>query len=212
MGLSSIGRTGLSKARVEALTDGIFATVMTVLVLTLRTPVSGLSDSALTSQIIGLLPNIVAYAFSFVVLGLFWVGHHNQFHYIKQTDRVFLWINIVFLLTIGFIPFSSSLIGLYPFSPTAVRVYGANLAATGIMLNSIWWYATGKHRLVDKDLDPHIISLTQRRTLVGPIVCFVGFGFSYLDPRISLVLYLLLIPFFMRPSHLDVHYGGASHS
>ena len=185
---------------------------MTVLVLTLRTPVSGLKESDLNGQIVGLLPNITAYAFSFIVLGLFWVGHHNQFHYIKQTNRVFLWINIIFLLTIGFIPFSSALVGLYPFSPTVVRVYGANLAATGILLNTIWWYATSKHRLVDKDLDPHIISLTQRRTIVGPIVCFAGIGFSYLDPRISFVMYLLLIPFFMLPSHLDTHYSGASHS
>lgn len=185
---------------------------MTVLVLTLRTPVSGLSEVDLKSQIVSLWPNITAYAFSFVVLGLFWVGHHNQFHYIKQTNRIFLWINVVFLLTIGFIPFSSGLIGLYPFSPTAIRVYGANLAATGIMLNSTWWYATTKHRLVDRDLDPHIISLVQRRTIVGPIVCFIGIGFSYLDARISLVLYLLLIPFFMRPSHLDVHFRGESHS
>lgn len=210
LGLSAIRQTGLSKARVEALTDGIFATVMTILVLTLRTPMSGLSDSGLTSQIMSLWPNIVAYAFSFVVLGVFWIGHHNQFHYIKQTNRIFLWINIVFLLTIGFIPFSTSILGLYPFSPTAVRVYGANLAATGVLINSLWWYATNNHRLVDKDLDPHIISLTQKRTLFGLIVCFAGIGLSFLDPRISLVLYLLLIPFFIRPSRLDAHYSEAS--
>ena len=212
MGLSTLRQIGLSKARVEALSDGIFATVMTILVLGLRTPIADLSETDLKSQIIGLWPNIVAYAFSFIVLGLFWIGHHNQFHYIKQTNRIFLWINILYLLTIGFIPFSTSLIGLYPFSPTAVRVYGANLAATGLMLNAVWWYATNKHRLVEKDVDPHVISSTQRRTAVGPIVCFIGIGFSYLDPRISLVLYLLLIPFFMRPSHLDIHLRGESHN
>ena len=139
MGLSALRQVGLSKARVEALTDGIFATVMTVLVLGLRTPIANLSESDLRSEVLSLWPNIVAYAFSFVVLGLFWIGHHNQFHYIKRTNRIFLWINIIFLLTIGFIPFSTSLIGLYPFSPTAVRVYGVNLAATGIMLNAVWW-------------------------------------------------------------------------
>lgn len=212
MGLSAIGQAGLSKARIEALTDGIFATVMTVLVLGLRSPALGLSEVDLKVQIFQLWPNILVYAFSFIVLGLYWIGHHNQFHYIKQTDRIFLWINIIFLLTIGFIPFSTSLIGEYPFSPTAVRVYGANLAATGLALNSIWWYATRNRRLVEKDLDAHIISLAQRRTIVGPIVCFVGIGFSYFDTRISLVLYLLLIPFFMRPGHLDIHFKGGSHS
>ncbi len=211
MAISSILQSGLTKSRVEALADGIFATVMTVLVLGLRGPASSLTDTELRNEILNLWPNITAYAFSFIVLGLFWIGHHAQFHYIKQTDRVFLWINVLFLLTIGFIPFSTSLIGLYPFSPTAVRVYGANLAATGIALNAIWWYATHNRRLVAKDLDPHIVTLAQRRTIVGPIVCFFGLGFSYLDARISLVLYLLLIPFFMRPSHLDIHFRGGSH-
>jgi len=114
--------------------------------------------------------------------------------------------------TVGFVPFSTSLLGLYPFSPTAVRVYGANLAATGLALYAVWWYATSQYRLVEKDLDPHIVSLAKRRIIVGPIVSLLGIGFSFLDTRISLVLYLLLIPFFIRPSHIDIHFRGGSHN
>ncbi len=212
MALSGIRQAGLTKARVEALTDGIFATVMTVLVLGLRVPNINLPESSLETEIMHLSPNILAYAFSFVVLGLFWVGNHNVFHYVKQTDRPFLWINILFLLTIGFLPFSTSLLGLYPLSPTAVRVYGANLAATGLALYAVWWYATSQHRLVEKDLDPHVVSLAKRRIIVGPVVSLLGIGFSFLDTRISLVLYLLLIPFFIRPSHIDIHFRGGSHN
>ena len=211
MGISGIVQTGLTKARIEALTDGIFATVMTVLVLALSLPQAGLKEPDLESAIVKLSPHILAYAFSFIVLGVYWVGHHNQFHYIKRTDRVFLWVNILFLLTIGFVPFSTSLLGEYPFSPTAVRIYGANLVATGLALYAVWWYATSRRRLVDKDLDPHIVSLAQRRTLIGPVVALIGTGFSFLDTRISLVLYLLLIPFFIRPSHIDIHFRGGSH-
>ena len=212
LGISGALQTGLTKARIEALTDGIFATVMTVLVLGLKLPNSNLSESNLEAEIMGLSPNILAYAFSFVVLGVYWIGHHNQFHYIKSTDRVFLWVNILFLLTIGFVPFSTSLLGVYPFSPTAVRVYGANLAATGLALYAVWWYATSEHRLVEKDLDPHIVSLAKRRTIIGPVVSLLGIGFSFLDTRISLVLYLLLIPFFIRPSHIDTHFRRRSHN
>jgi uncharacterized membrane protein len=211
LGSSGILQTGLTKARIEALTDGIFATVMTVLVLGLKVPAQNLLESELASQIAGLWPNYLAYAFSFVVLGVYWIGHHNQFHYIKRSDRVFLWVNILFLLTIGFVPFSTSLLGLYPFSPTAVRVYGANLVATGIALYAVWWYATSQHRLVEKDLDLHIVGLAKRRIIVGPVVSTLGIGFSFLDTRISLVLYLLLIPFFMRPSHIDIHFRGGNH-
>ena len=184
---------------------------MTVLVLGLNLPQAGLSEPRIESEIVNLSPHILAYAFSFVVLGVYWIGHHNQFHYIKRTDRVFLWVNILFLLTIGFVPFSTSLLGLYPFSPTAVRIYGVNLAATGLALYFVWWYATRQHRLVEKDLDPHIVTLAQNRTLIGPVVSLIGIGFSFLDTRISLVLYLLLIPFFIRPSHIDIHFRGGSH-
>ena len=201
----------MTKTRIEALTDGIFATVMTVLVLGLTVPAANLSEPELASQIRAHWPNYIAYAFSFIVLGVYWIGHHNQFHYIKRSDRVFLWVNILFLLTVGFVPFSTSLLGLYPFSPTAVRVYGANLAATGLALYAVWWYATSQYRLVEKDLDPHIVNLAKRRIIVGPIVSMLGVSFSFLDTRISLVLYLLLIPFFIRPSHIDIHFRGGSH-
>jgi uncharacterized membrane protein len=212
LALSGVLQAGLTKTRIEALTDGIFATVMTVLVLGLTVPAANLSEPELASQIRAHWPNYVAYAFSFIVLGVYWIGHHNQFHYIKRSDRVFLWVNILFLLTIGFVPFSTSLLGLYPFSPTAVRVYGANLAATGLALYALWWYATSQYRLVEKDLDPHIVSLAKRRIIVGPMVSLLGIGFSFLDTRISLVLYLLLIPFFIRPSHIDIHFRGGSHN
>jgi uncharacterized membrane protein len=211
LGISAIAQAGLTKTRIEALTDGIFATVMTVLVLGLKVPATIPPGSSLESEIMTLSPDILAYAFSFVVLGVYWIGHHNQFHYIKRTDRVFLWINILFLLTIGFVPFSTSLLGVYPFSQTAVRIYGANLTATGLALYGIWWHATIHHHLVDKDLDPHIVSLAKRRTITGPIVSLLGIGFSFLDTRISLFLYLLLIPFFIRPGHLDIHFRGGSH-
>lgn len=201
----------MTKTRIEALTDGIFATVMTVLVLGLSLPQVNLSESDLQGEIVKLFPHILAYAFSFIVLGVYWIGHHNQFHYIKRTDGVFLWVNIVFLLTIGFVPFSTSLLGEYPFSPSAVRIYGANLGATGLALYAVWWYATSQYRLVEKDLDPHSVRLAKNRTIIGPIVSLLGIGFSFLDTRISLALYLLLIPFFIRPSHIDIHFRGGSH-
>jgi len=124
----------LTKARIEALTDGIFATVMTVLVLGLSLPQAGLSESGLEGEIVNLSPSILAYVFSFVVLGVYWIGHHNQFHYIKRTDRVFLWVNILFLLTIGFVPFFDIVARVVPFlaycSPNLWGKSGGNGART----------------------------------------------------------------------------------
>lgn len=174
MALTGLRQEGLTKARIEALTDGIFATVMTILVLTLHVPQLNVPEQDLSAEIQALWPSILIYALSFITLGLYWVGHHTQFHYIKRVDRVLLWINILFLMSIGFIPFSTSLLQDYPWPPTAVRVYGGNLIANGLLLLATWWYATSGQRLVDRDLDPHIITTVKYRILFGPSVFSLG--------------------------------------
>jgi len=184
---------------------------MTILVLTLRVPQLNVPEQDLAGEVLALWPSILVYVLSFVTLGLYWVGHHAQFHYIKHVDRPLLWINILFLLTIGFIPFSTSLLQDYPWPPTAVRVYGTNLIANGLLLLSIWLYATGKRRLVDKDLDPHIIATARNRTLVGPMMFTLGIIASFIDTRASVILYTLVVPFYIRPSHIDIHFRGGTH-
>ena len=211
MAFAGLRQEGLTKARIEALTDGIFATVMTILVLTLHVPQLNVPEQDLAGEVLALWPSILVYVLSFVTLGLYWVGHHAQFHYIKHVDRPLLWINILFLLTIGFIPFSTSLLQDYPWPPTAVRVYGVNLIANGLLLLSIWLYATGHRRLVDRDLDPHIIATARNRTLVGPMMFTLGIIASFIDTRVSVILYVLVVPFYIRPSHIDIHFRGAGH-
>jgi TMEM175 potassium channel family protein len=211
LAFSGLLREGLTKGRIEALTDGIFATVMTILVLGLRVPVlnAPVPEEALSAEIVSLWPSFLIYALSFVTLGLYWVGHHTQFHYVKHVDRVLLWINILFLLSIGFIPFSTLLLGDYPWPPTAVRVYGGNLIANSLLLYLIWWYATSGDRLVEKGFDPHIVTTAKRRILVGPTVVSLGLIASFFDTRASVILYMLVIPFYIRPSHIDIHFRGA---
>src|SRR5947209_2907092 len=102
--------SGISTGRVETLADGVFAIVMTLLILDIRAPDVVRDSADLQGKLIALLPHIRGYALSFLILGVLWVGHHNQFYYIKRTDRIFLWINIAFLMCVAFIPFSSALL------------------------------------------------------------------------------------------------------
>ncbi len=210
MAFTGLREAGLTKARIEALTDGIFATVMTVLVLGLKAPTVDLSTpgASLSNELSKLAPNILTYALSFVTLGLYWVGHHNQFHYVRRTDRALLWINIVFLMSIGFVPFTTSLLGAYPSDPSAVRAYGANLVANGLGLYGTWWYATSGHRLVDSDLASSTITLAKRRILVGPAVFSAGIAVSFISPLASIIIFFLPIPFYILPGHIDVHIRG----
>src|SRR5437588_2301835 len=109
------------KERAEALTDGVFATVMTILVLSLVVPVitSGNVDELLASDLISLFPNILTYVMSFLVLGTLWIGHNNLFRYLERAERKVQWINLMLLLSIGFIPFTTALLGRYPLDHVA---------------------------------------------------------------------------------------------
>lgn len=199
---------GLGKARIEGLTDGIFSTVMTVLVLSLSVPiiVGGSVNAKLLIDLQSLWPNFVAYVVSFVVLGVYWVGHHSMFHFIKRTNRMILWLNMMFLLCIGLIPFSTAMIGRYSGEQIAVIAYGVNLTAAGVAMNVCWMYATHNRRLVAKDLDVRIIKLARRRIIVGPLICLIAIIGSFFNTEISLVLYGLMPIFYILPGKIDVHF------
>ena len=132
----------MEKSRLEAVSDGVFAIVITLLILDIRFPEVEYSQFAATLR--SLLPRILAYVMSFIIIGLYWVTHHNSMHAIKKTDRVFLWLNILLLLCVSFIPFPTSLLGRYPFQAGPIIIYGATLIASNlvgyIMILYVWYH------------------------------------------------------------------------
>ncbi len=107
--------TGLKPNRMEALSDGVFAIVMTLLVIELSVPLISKLKAAeeLGGMLTEMWPKFLAFAVSFLVLGILWSIHHFQFHFIKRSNGMFTWINILFLLSVALIPFSTALIGEY---------------------------------------------------------------------------------------------------
>jgi uncharacterized membrane protein len=151
--------TRISKSRLEALTDGIFAIVMTLLVLEIAVPqiLSHEPDvvrAELPKRLFDLWPKIFSYVISFIILAIYWRGHHRQFHYIKHSDGVLVWTNIMFLMAVSFLPFSTSLLGEYIDQQISVFIYGGNSIVIALLLYIQWRYATNHYRLVDKNLDP----------------------------------------------------------
>jgi len=204
-----ISTVGLGRNRIEALTDGIFATVMTVLVLSLSVPVISTVNlpSELAVDLESLLPNIVSYVISFIVIGVYWVGHHAVFHFVKRTNRPLIWLNILFLLCVGIIPFSTALIGKYPFQQITTTIYGANLIAAGLSLYALLWYSNSNNRLVDKQHDRQLVNLARRRILVGPLVYLVAIILSFIDTRISLIIYAITPIYYILPGKIDLHWS-----
>ena len=152
MSISSGGVGFLGKRRIETLIDGIFAISMTLLVLDMRVP-QILTQAALELRVYDLWPKFLIYVLSFVICAVFWVSHSIQFHYLRGADRTFFWINILFMMFVAFIPFSTHLLSEHIEQRFAVIFYGCHLIAIRICLYFHWYYATSVLRLVDKDID-----------------------------------------------------------
>jgi uncharacterized membrane protein len=196
MSLDQSSIPGLGKGRLEALTDGIFATVMTVLVLSLSVPViaSNLTGSQLSSEVVTdievLWPNILGYVLSFLLLAVLWISHHSVFHYVTRVDRPLLWLNTFFLLTIGFLPFSTALIGRYPQVQVPVIIYGANIIATSFCMLGILSYSTRNNLLIVPEHDKRVVERIRTRWRTGPWIYLAAIILSFVSPLVSFAVYV----------------------
>ena len=202
---------GLTTERISAFSDGVFSIAITLLVLNLHVPTisSKVPSYRLSGELLDQLrtqwPNLLSYILSFVIIGIYWIAHHNMFHYIKRSNRPFLWINILLLMCVAFIPFPAGLLGQYPQQPISVIIYASSLILTNLMLSLLWWYATSNRRLVDQDIDPHFVRIVNRRNMTAPVVYLVSIGLSFLSPLASLIVFFLFPLYYIFPSHIDLH-------
>jgi uncharacterized membrane protein len=125
-----------SKARVEALTDGIFAVAMTLLVLDIKLPEGTRleSNAELLSHFSSITQAFVVYVLSFVVLAMFWAAHNYQFHVLQRLDRPLLWANFAFLLLTTMVPFTTNLVSAHSALSVAATLYALNLLLLGVAL------------------------------------------------------------------------------
>ena len=124
-----------SKHRVEALTDGIFAVAMTLLVIELKLPDPHTIHSydELTRALLSLTPKAISWLISFFVLATFWISHHRLFHYVRSVDATLLWLNLVQLGFVSLMPFSAALVGEFGATPLAQIAYNGNMVMLGLM-------------------------------------------------------------------------------
>src|SRR5215472_5408495 len=135
----------MSKTRLEAFSDGVFAIVITLLILNVRVP----DGRTLTFQSLQpLVPTLATFVLSFIMVGVYWIAHHHMLHFIKQVNRRLLWLNRLVLLCVVFIPFPTSLLGTGFSNPLVVRLYGLSLIATNASGLFFWLYATAHQELM----------------------------------------------------------------
>jgi uncharacterized membrane protein len=126
--------SGQSLERLTALSDGVFAVAMTLLVLDVRVPAStglALSEHGLWSALVKLGPSFAAYLLSFTMLGTFWLAQHTLLGILGRCDRTLTWINLGFLFVVSLLPFSAALLAHYVHLRLAVGVYWLNIFLLG---------------------------------------------------------------------------------
>src|SRR4030065_2930725 len=168
--MSGKPRVVLTTRRIEALADGIFAISMTLLVLTLTLPDMMDTKLSLSQLLAEQWPKFFNYALSFLLLAVFWMVHHQQFHVIRRTDRIHVWINIGILMFVALMPFSTDVVGDYSGETLAELVFSGNLMILGLLFLLNWWYGCRDQRLVDPDLDRETIIKGIRRSCVTPCI------------------------------------------
>ena len=177
----------------------MFAIAITLLIIEIGVP-HVVGTESLFEKLVELWPSYLGYAISFLVIGTVWANHHNRFRLISRSDHILLFLNIVFLMCVAFIPFPTALLADYlsgtnEHRTTAVAVYSGTLAVTAIFFTILWLYAAGNYRLVD----PHLLRAMMRRYVFGMILYILTFALAFVSPAASLALIVILALIFVLP-------------
>ena len=184
----------VSADRLKALADGVFAVAMTLLVLQLVVPeIKDISNKELTQILLSMWPKFLAYGLSFLIGGIYWLIHHSIFDAIRYYDATLAWINIVFLLFVALIPFTTSLLGEYFLQKTSTIIYGVHLLLMFLGGYSLWTYSTWKHILVVPDLDPGLVKGARRMGYVYFLILSIAIIVAFFIPLISVIIYGIFV-------------------
>lgn len=189
---------GYELDRLKALSDGVFAIVMTLLVLELRIPEVARLDAEkeLLRGLVLLLPKFIAFIVTFLISGLYWVVHTRFIRHIKSYDRRLLGINLLLLLTVSLFPFSAGMIGNYPNYSTSWIAYAVNQFFVGVFAALLWRHAL-KHNLTGSEVTPQLAKYVQARTLVIPLACLLSIPLALVNPLTAGIAFWI-VPFAMK--------------
>ena len=185
--------------RIEAFSDGVFAIVVTLLVLELRVPVlhdrSGVNE--LGHQLVDLLPKFLSWMISFIIICKFWLNHHHLLTFARHATYGMIWLNSIFLMGQAFIPFPTALMGEYPVNRLAVSLFGVVMAVNTMLFIALQSYIL--RNLIKPELLGTQVPHLTRKSLVGVISYSLGVAATLFNLHVAFVLYALTPLFFITP-------------
>jgi uncharacterized membrane protein len=198
---------GTSVERLAALSDGVFAVAMTLLLLELRAPAREAirSEHDLLRAMAALAPQLLVYLLSFLTLGIFWVGQQTQLNHIERSNRNFTWTHLAFLFAVTLMPFSTRLLSEFVELRAALVAYWANILLLGVILYLSWGCATS-NKLLRNDIPPDVPPAICRRILIGQAFYALGASLCFFNTYYSVAfivlvqLYYAVAPRFLQKS------------
>lgn len=182
--------------RINGFSDAVFAVAITLLILTIVVPEVSAIDQ-LPQELRDMWPKFMGFLISFVIIGAFWMNHHGIFAYLRRSTAGLLRLNLLLLMFIVILPFSTDLMSEYGDSVTAVAFYHVNMAAVPVCMSLLWWYASYRRDLVDDSVSPalrrHLLLVYTSMALVFCLSIAIAFW----SIPASQYFYLALIPISM---------------
>jgi uncharacterized membrane protein len=184
---------GQSAERLAALSDGVFAVAMTLLVLDLRAPAAEVihSEHDLLHALLPLAPRLLMYMMSFMTLGIFWVGQQTQLNHLQRSSRSLTWIHLTFLFVVTVTPFSTALLAEHIQYRLALLLYWFNIFLLGGTLYWSWVCAEGSH-LVRSEMPPHVSDAIRRRIVIAQSLYAFGALLCVINPYWSIGFIVLV--------------------
>ncbi len=185
--------SGQSLERVAALSDGVFAVAMTLLVLELHTPAAELihGELDLDQALLHLAPRLLTYLMSFLTLGIFWMGQQTQLNHFARVDRNLAWVHLGFLFAVTLLPFTTSLLAEFIEFRSALLLYWFNILLLGLALIGSWRYAS-RFGLVDQEAPADLGKLIMGRVLVAQGLYAAATALCVFSTYLSIGLIVLL--------------------
>jgi uncharacterized membrane protein len=191
----------MNRSRFENGSDGVFAIAITLLVLGLTVPAVS-NEGRLAIKLLGLWPNVIAYALSFAVIGIMWNNHHMLFRTVERLNRTTWLINLVLLGITAFIPFATAVIGEYPTLRPAAVLYGLTLTAASITYNALLHYLISQNAFKSFVTEPAVRG-TVFHYRVGLAVYMAATAIAFFVPAISFALYWAITLYYLFPRGVD---------
>jgi uncharacterized membrane protein len=183
-----------SPKRLNALSDGVFAIVLTLLVLQIAVPHG--AATALPHNLALLIPTLLAYCLTFLTLGTLWFGNRTQSEAVTKADHPLVWLTLLMLLIVALVPFSAGLLGRYPTARVAVVVYGLHLTLVFAVHGGLWLYASFRPSLLRKGISARYLKWSRLAAFAAAAGYAIATGLGELDPIAGLIGYLVVpIPF-----------------